>query len=60
MDDYWTNRAVGAQTNAKGIALIRFQGPPCVGAVALLVTGASSPGRILDRTIGEMTNFVIP
>jgi hypothetical protein len=60
MDDYWTDRLVAAQSNAQGLALIRYQGPPCVGAVALLVTGASSPGRTLDRTTGQLADFVIP
>jgi hypothetical protein len=35
-------------------------GPACVGAIALLVTDATAPDRIIDRTKGILTNDVIP
>jgi hypothetical protein len=59
-DDYWLDEPVAGQTNARGQVTFTHVGPPCVGAVAFLVTDASSPGRTLDRTTGTLTDYVIP
>jgi hypothetical protein len=60
-DDYWLDETVVAQTNTNGQATFSHIGPPCIGAIAFLVTDAtSSPARTLDRTVGILTNYVIP
>ena len=60
-DDYWLDKTVVATTNAQGQAIFSHVGPACVGAIALLVTDATSvPARTLDRTTGILTNYVIP
>jgi hypothetical protein len=62
LDDYWLDEPVAGQTDASGEVTFTHVGPPCVGAVALLVTGATStaPQRTLDRTTGVLTDYVIP
>jgi probable HAF family extracellular repeat protein len=60
LDDYWLDQRVEGQTNAQGRATFRHDGPPCVGAIAFLVTGASKAGRAFDRTTGTLANDVIP
>ena len=60
-DDYWLDKTVVVTTNAQGQAIFSHAGPACVGAIALLVTDATSvPARTLDRTTGILTNYVIP
>lgn len=60
-DDYWLDEAVVGTTNARGQVTFKHLGPPCVGAIAILVTDATSvPARTLDRTTGVLTNYVIP
>jgi hypothetical protein len=60
-DDYWLDETVVAQTNTNGQAFFTHIGPPCIGAIAFLVTDATSvPARTLDRTTGILTNYVIP
>lgn len=60
-DDYWLDKTVVGTTNARGRVSFTYRGPPCVGAIAFLVTDAtSSSGRTLDRTTGVLTNHVIP
>ncbi len=60
-DDYWLDETVVAQTNTNGQAFFNHIGPPCIGAIAFLVTDATSvPARTLDRTTGILTNYVIP
>lgn len=60
LDDYWLDQPVVGRTNAQGRIIFRHDGPPCVGAIAFLVTDASKPGRAFDRTTGMLTNYVIP
>jgi hypothetical protein len=60
LDDYWLDRAVSRRTDAQGRVTFNHKGPPCVGAVAFLVTDAATPGRTLDRTAGQLANSVIP
>jgi len=60
-DDYWLDETVVGQTNANGQVTFRHVGPPCVGAIAFLVTNAEArPARTFDRTQGVLTNYVIP
>lgn len=60
-DDYWLDKTVVATTDAQGQAIFGHVGPPCVGAIAFLVTDATSvPARTLDRTTGVLTKYVIP
>ena len=61
MDDYWLDQVVIGITNARGQVTFKHQGPACVGAIAILVTDASTAqGRTFDRTTGILTNYVIP
>lgn len=60
LDDYWLDEVVSATTDTKGRAKFKHLGPPCVGAVAFLVTRATKSGLTLDRTAGELTDYVIP
>ena len=61
LDDYWLDKTVVATTNAEGQAMFSHAGPACVGAIALLITDATSvPARTLDRTTGILTKYVIP
>ena len=60
-DDYWLDETVVGQTNASGQVTFKHVGPPCVGAIAFLVTNAEArPARTFDRTKGILTNYVIP
>ncbi len=60
-DDYWLDQTVVGTTNSRGQVKFKHVGPPCVGAIAFLVTNATStPARTFDRTTGILTNFVIP
>ena len=60
-DDYWLDETVVGQTNANGQVKFNHVGPPCVGAIAFLVTNAEArPARTFDRTRGILTNYVIP
>jgi hypothetical protein len=60
-DDYWLDETVVGQTNANGQVTFKHVGPPCVGAIAFLVTNAEArPARTFDRTTGILTNYVIP
>ena len=54
------NAPVSAKTNRRGKAVLRFRGPACVGAVALLVESVSRSGADFDRSVGRLTNYVIP
>ena len=61
LDDYWLDETVAANTNANGQVTFRHVGPPCVGAIAFLVTDAKTrPARTFDRTTGILTSYVIP
>jgi hypothetical protein len=60
MDDYWMDHVVAGQTNAQGRVTFRHSGPPCVGAIAFLVSSATKAGRSFDRTTGVLTDYVIP
>ena len=60
LDDYALNAPVSAKTNRRGKAVLRFRGPACVGAVALLVESVSRSGADFDRSVGRLTNYVIP
>ena len=60
-DDYWLDETVVGKTNANGQVTFKHVGPPCVGAIAFLVTNAEAkPARTFDRTKGILTNYVIP
>jgi probable HAF family extracellular repeat protein len=60
-DDYWLDQTVVGRTSARGQVTFKHVGPPCVGAIAILVTDANSlPARTFDRTTGILTNYVIP
>jgi hypothetical protein len=60
-DDYWLDQTVVGTTNSRGQVKFTHVGPPCVGAIAFLVTNATStPARTFDRTTGNLTNYVIP
>jgi hypothetical protein len=60
-DDYWLDETVSGKTNSSGQAKFKHVGPPCVGAIAFLVTGAETrPARTFDRTKGILTKYVIP
>ena len=60
LDDYALNAPVSAKTNRRGNAVLRFRGPACVGAVALLVESVSRAGAGFDRSAGTLTAYVIP
>ena len=60
LDQYWTDRAVSATTNAQGVASFSSTGPACVGTVSFLVDNATKTGRSLDRTMGVLVADVIP
>jgi hypothetical protein len=60
LDDYWLDQVVTGKTTSHGAIKFVHDGPACVGAVALLVTGAPGSGRTFDRTTGTLTDFVIP
>ena len=60
LDDYWLDEIVVGKTKSSGQVTLSHRGPPCVGAVAFLVTDAASAGRTLDRTTGTLSNYVIP
>ena len=60
-DDYWLDETVVGKTNANGQVTFKHTGPPCVGAIAFLVTNAEArPARTFDRTKGILTSYVIP
>jgi len=60
-DDYWLDETVVGKTNASGQVTFKHVGPPCVGAIAFLVTNAEArPARTFDRTRGILTSYVIP
>ena len=60
-DDYWLDETVVGRTNSNGQVTFKHVGPPCVGAIAFLVTNAGArPARTFDRTQGILTNYVIP
>jgi hypothetical protein len=60
-DDYWLDETVVGQTNSNGQVKFKHVGPPCVGAIAFLVTNAEArPARTFDRTTGILTDYVIP
>ena len=60
-DDYWLDETVVGQTNSNGQVRFKHVGPPCVGAIAFLVTNAEArPARTFDRTTGILTKYVIP
>jgi hypothetical protein len=61
LDDYWLDQLVVGKTDARGQVTFKHVGPPCVGAIAVLITDATSvPARAFDRTTGVLTNYVIP
>jgi hypothetical protein len=60
-DDYYLDETVVGTTNTQGQATFAHLGPPCIGAIALLITDATSvPARTLDRTTGLLTSYIIP
>jgi probable HAF family extracellular repeat protein len=60
-DDYWLDQIVVGKTNSLGQITFKHEGPPCVGAIAFLVTDAATmAGRTFDRTTGILTTYVIP
>ena len=60
-DDYWLDETVVGNTNSNGQVNFRHVGPPCIGAIAFLVTDARTRvARTFDQTTGTLTNYVIP
>lgn len=60
-DDYWLDETVVGTTNEQGNVTFTHIGPPCIGAIALLITDATTTSnRTLDRTTGILTNHIIP
>ena len=60
LDDYWLDQVVVAKTNTLGQATFKHTGPPCIGAISFIVTGAAKPARTWDRTTGVLDGSVIP
>jgi hypothetical protein len=60
LDDYWLDQQVAGRTTPKGTIRFVHDGPACVGAVAFLVARAAMSGRVFDRTIGVLADYVIP
>jgi probable HAF family extracellular repeat protein len=60
LDDYWTNRPVSGQTNAQGVARLGHRSICGVGAMAFLVEDVTKPTFAFDRTVGVVTDWVIP
>jgi probable HAF family extracellular repeat protein len=60
LDDYWTDHAVSAMTDASGVATFTYQGPCGIGAIAFFVDSATNGNQVLDRTSGVLTGWVIP
>ena len=60
LDDYALNQLVGATTAADGRATLRHEGPACVGAVAFIVEALKASGAQFDRSVGQLTDYVIP
>jgi hypothetical protein len=59
-DDYWLDQVVTGKTNSVGQVTLKHTGPPCIGAIAILVTDATKRGRTFDRTAGILTAHIIP
>jgi len=60
-DDYYLDEPVVGTTNSQGQVTFTHVGPPCIGAIALLITDATTmPTRTLDRTTGILTSYIIP
>jgi hypothetical protein len=70
-DEYWLDKTVIGKTNPNGQVTFRHVGPPCVGAIAFLVTDARSREafaagrqqpfqRTFDRTTGILASDIIP
>ena len=60
LDDYYLDQPVTGTTSRGGTVRFVHKGPACVGAIAILVDDVTAAGRMLDRTAGQLTNFVIP
>jgi hypothetical protein len=60
LDDYWTNRAVSGQTNGNGVVSFAHRSICGVGAMAFLVEDVTKAGFAFDRTVGVVTDWVIP
>ncbi|MDP3939839.1 MAG: hypothetical protein Q8R92_17105 [Deltaproteobacteria bacterium] len=60
LDDYWMDAPVSGMTNRRGVVWFKNEGLACVGAVAFLVNDATQGSRVLDRTTGVVTGYVIP
>jgi hypothetical protein len=59
-DDYVLDGLRQGTTNRAGIARFFHNGPPCVGAIAFLITDAVKEGRTFDRTSGTLQKWLIP
>ena len=60
LDDYYLDAPFIGTTDARGMLKFVHDGPACVGAIAFFVDDATRTGLVLDRTIGRLTNYVIP
>ena len=60
LDDYYLDEPVTGTTSGRGTVKFTHKGPACVGAIAILVDDVAKTGRVLDRTTGTLTNYVIP
>ena len=53
-DDYWLDQTVAGKTDARGKVTFRHVGPPCIGAIAILVTDAEAiQARTLSPTVAQ-------
>jgi hypothetical protein len=60
LEDYWMNHPVSGVTNDDGVVVFQNRGPCGDGAVTFLVDDATSGTRVLDRTRGRLSGWVIP
>jgi len=60
LDDEFLDQPVTLKTSRRGSAVARHSGAACVGAVAFLVDGVDKAGLTLDRTRGQLSEYVIP
>lgn len=60
LDDYYLNAKISGVSSSEGKVRFVHRGPACVGAIAFFVDAAKASGRTFDRTLGQLTNFIIP
>ena len=60
LDQYYLDQTVAGRTGIGGTVRFVHKGLACVGAVSILVEDVAKPGRVLDVTTGELTDWVVP